>query len=567
MNANEIVEVLNKFKDSTYYQKILINGSWGIGKTKYVSDFIEEHPNACYISLFGKKDLDSIVQEIYFKIIENVEHGSFKKATQVVREKLQNVNLRLPGVSISVPLIGNIHTTLYNELENKDTFIIIFDDLERKHHDLDIKEIFGLVDSLSKLNNLKTVIIAATEQFKEDDEKTFKSYQEKAVDRTYTIKHYAKNAPVEILGEEVWGVISKHTENIKFDNLRTFEKTNLFIREVTDVLIEFFTDKFTKDDIYRICFAVILYKVEHKNEMVLLEKDDTKKGSFNVAYYSSGNAGVIEYICNYILKNSFDNIMSKNVISHIMKWYESGVFLEGILTIIASINSYKEEPRNFYSSQEDIIGVIEYCREFIKTLKGDEPIEDITSRLSTAFLWCDLLEIDFGISNDEILDIIKGNISNRIDLQKNLYQNGIDVFLHTSESELSTGLILSINEAIREEYKNQLLQKVKESFAEHSYEVVYLRDLTDLVRTTTSQQDRNSLLKILHENQYFFPIPSGKITEDLWYWCHQINILIKDIEQLWEMENFYNDFKDKINAEVVDENKILKHRLKTLFER
>ncbi|WP_336882282.1 P-loop NTPase fold protein [Priestia koreensis] len=566
MKANEIINVLNKFRDSIYYQKILINGSWGIGKTKFVSDFIKTHSNVCYISLFGKKDIDSIVQEIYFKIIENVEYGSFKKTSQVLRDKLKNINFRLPGVSISVPLIGNIYTTLYSELENKDTFIVIFDDLERKHHHLDIKEIFGLVDSLSKLDNLKTVLIAATEQFKEDDEKTFKSYQEKAVDRTYTINSYAENAPVEILGKEVWGVISKHTENIKFDNLRTFEKTNLFIREVTDELDRFFTDKFTKNDIYRICFAVILFNVEHKKEMVLLEKDETKESNFNVSYYSSGDAGVIEYLCNYILKNSLDNVMSKNIFSHIIKWYESGVFSEDILTIISSINSYEEKPRNFFSSEEDIIRVIEHCREFIKTLKGDEQIEDITSKLSTAFSWCELLEIDFGMNNNEILDIIKGNISNRIDLQKTLHENKIDTFFYV-ESEHARHLIFSINEAIREEYQIQLLQKIKNNFVGNSYKLIYLRDLTDLVRTSSSQPIRDFLLKSLDENQYFFPIPSGRITEDLWYWCHQVNILIRDIEHRWEIENFYSDFKDKINALAVDEDKLLKHRLKTLFER
>ncbi|MCP1491949.1 hypothetical protein J2Y73_001980 [Peribacillus frigoritolerans] len=83
MKANEIITVLNQFKDSSYYQKVLINGTWGIGKTKYVSDFKEGHPNACYVSLFGKKDIDSIIQEIYFRIIDNVPNGNIKKLLEL----------------------------------------------------------------------------------------------------------------------------------------------------------------------------------------------------------------------------------------------------------------------------------------------------------------------------------------------------------------------------------------------------------------------------------------------------------------------------------------------------
>ncbi|MGR5968275.1 hypothetical protein ACT7C1_08395 [Bacillus paranthracis] len=41
MKANEIINVLNLFKDSSY-QKVLIRGNWGIGKTEYVSKFIKK---------------------------------------------------------------------------------------------------------------------------------------------------------------------------------------------------------------------------------------------------------------------------------------------------------------------------------------------------------------------------------------------------------------------------------------------------------------------------------------------------------------------------------------------
>ncbi|NCT38072.1 ATP-binding protein [Bacillus sp. EB93] len=56
MKANEITTVLNHFKDSrSDYKRVLIDGTWGIGKTRYVSEFKKDHKHACFVSLFGKK--------------------------------------------------------------------------------------------------------------------------------------------------------------------------------------------------------------------------------------------------------------------------------------------------------------------------------------------------------------------------------------------------------------------------------------------------------------------------------------------------------------------------------
>jgi hypothetical protein len=254
MKADKIITVLNLFKESRY-DKLLINGTWGIGKTKYVSDFLDQYSNACYISLFGKKDIESITKEIYFRIIED---SPIKKHASILRDTMKNLDISLYGFSLSIPVIENIQKSLNKELGGKETFIILFDDLERKHNDLGIKEILGLLDSLSKIPNIKTVLIAAVDQLKDEDKDTFKDYREKAIDRTYTIDGYADEAPANILGEEEWSSLVKIAERFKFKNLRTFEKTSLFIKEVVDVLgKDIFSEKFTKDNLHKMCFATI----------------------------------------------------------------------------------------------------------------------------------------------------------------------------------------------------------------------------------------------------------------------------------------------------------------------
>ncbi|MEC1960990.1 hypothetical protein, partial [Bacillus subtilis] len=144
MKANEIVDVLISFNESSY-KRVLINGSWGIGKTKYVSDFIKNHTNACYISLFGKRDVNSILQELYFLMIEKAPKGKIKKHFSILRNKLNTLDISYFGVSLSLPVIQNLFKTINKELDRKDKLIIVLEDLERKHDELNIKEILGMV--------------------------------------------------------------------------------------------------------------------------------------------------------------------------------------------------------------------------------------------------------------------------------------------------------------------------------------------------------------------------------------------------------------------------------------
>lgn len=566
MKANEILTVLEKFKDSSY-QKILINGNWGVGKTKYISDFINVYSNACYVSLFGKRDVNSIIQEIYFHIIEKAPRGKIKKYVSVFREKMNNLDISYFGVSLSIPVIENMHNALNKELSSQDnTFIIVLDDLERKHSELDIKEVLGVVDSLSKIENIKIVLVAATDQFDEENKQTFKNYQEKAIDRTYTIVEYADEAPMKILGEQVWKVIGDLTEDYVFQNLRTFEKISLFIKEVTDVLGEdVFTEKFTRDDVYRMCFASVVFNIEHKGEMKLLDTNSDVMTS----YYAGSESGVIDYLCTYILRNSLDNDLSKNIFNSIKTWHEIGTYSkEKIIDLITSINNFQEKPHNFFSSEEEILDIIGNTKKFILNLNGSEKIEDIIINLSTAFTWCEIFSVDFGISNEQVFPLIRNNIAMRIDITKSMEQNQLDEWGVHLENEKARSLVELVNETLEYEYINQLFNQIYELFERKSYfDISYLKRLRESV-PSISGDIRSDILSKINDNGFFFPIPSGQISEQQWRWCHQINKLINEIERYWQITNYYNEFKAYFyNVEITKKDRMLQHRLKLLFEK
>lgn len=118
MKANQIIDVLTQLQNSSY-KSILINGNWGIGKTKYVRGFEENSPDSCYISLFGRKDINSVIQDLYFYIIEDVPRGKFKKYYRYISDKLNNLRLSYQGLSISIPLLADLHKSINKELKKK----------------------------------------------------------------------------------------------------------------------------------------------------------------------------------------------------------------------------------------------------------------------------------------------------------------------------------------------------------------------------------------------------------------------------------------------------------------
>ncbi|MCY9263990.1 P-loop NTPase family protein [Bacillus haynesii] len=561
MRADKIISVLEQLTKSSY-KSVLINGEWGIGKTKYAEDFVKQRPNSCYISLFGKKDINSIMQDIYYKLIENDNMGKLKKYLMEFSEKLKDVNISFSGLSLTIPLLKDIFSSVSKELNQKDTYIIIFDDLERKHKELGIKEIFGLTNSLSNINGIKTVLIASRDNFDEETQKVFDDYNEKAIDHTYMITKYADNAPLEIMGEEEWETLKSIAEFLTFKNLRTFQKAKLFISEVIDTLgKDVFTDKFTKSDVYRMCFATVFYNVEHKGEMKLLNSEMRKSKD------DLTDAGIVDYMYVYILKNSLDNTMSKSVLFHIKKWFETGEYSrEDIIKDIDLINNFKYKPNNFYSSDKDIIGFISEAKNYIRELKGNEELPEICSVLSNGISWSEVLDIDFEIDKNEILSSVKRNIVNHIDIEKSIYENELSLSHFILESEKAKDIVKSINKILKFEYYNKLTEKIKDCFKNKSYDNHYLNNLWNSIVPINEQCIKDCVKQKLEDNEFFFPIPAGQITQSHWDWCLLIKNLILSIEKEWSIRELYENFQQYVEKCLNDKSdRILQHRLKTLF--
>lgn len=564
MKANEILRVLEQYRNSSY-NKILIDGPWGIGKTKYIDDFIANHTNSCYVSLFGKKDVETIHQEIYFRILENAPRGKVKKLVSMVRGKTNSVDISLSGLSLSVPLIQNTLNTINKELKERDTFVIVFDDLERKHNDLDIKEVFGLIDSLSKMDNIKIVLVAATDHINEEDNNNYLNFREKAIDRIYSITEFADEAPKEILGTNVWMVVEKIATNFSFNNLRTYEKLHHFINEVTQSLGDaVFSDKFSKDDVYRMCFATVIFNVEHKGEMRLIDTSDHHRQTSTKAMYEGDIKGKTAYLSNYILKYSpLTNNMCRLIFPLIDDWFVTGSYKkEEITTVITTINNYQEKPSSFYSSEDQIVAMINNTRSYILELQGDERLVDIIANLTIALSWCEILQIDFGIDIEKIIELIHSNILYEVNAMDDL-----NSWYPPADSENVRKIISRIIQVSNNEYLKKQVRDVKLAFENGRFEKYgILSALQDALMANRDEATQREVAETIQNNNFFFPVPAGILNEEHWNWCHLIKGIIQRIDTQWEIEGYYKKFElFAYSLHVKGEERLMRHRLNTLF--
>lgn len=560
MIADKIELVLKQLSESNY-DRVIFDGHWGIGKTKHVKDYTKANPeNSCYVSLFGKKSLKEIVEEIYFKSLQDDAKGKFKEYLNKSAKKLEDVNFSYLGISLSIPLLNDTYSRMFSELEEKQSYIIIFDDLERKDDELSLKEFLGLIDNLGNIKGIRVVLVAFSDKFNDVDMQVFNDFKEKSIDRIYCIDKYSENAPFNILETDKWFAIKNIAALLNFKNLRTFQKTNLFIEEVLSVLgNEVFSDKFTKEDIYKMCFATIVYFVEHNGEKLLLDEDI--RNSLNT------ESDITDYIDGLIIKNTLDNMMSKSILFHIIRWYETGEYdIKAIKNEIKLINSFiHENPINHLSSENEVLNVICKAKRFFEDINGEESIEDVILMINNVVDWADIIQVEDEFEKEAFLQKIKPNISKHVNIEKTLFENEVIMRRYASTGKnKATALISLINNNIIFEFYDQLTDKIIECLNEKKFSSNgYLKKLFECVLSIGDHRPEVwcQIIKKMENNEYFFPLPMGKVSQDHWDWCLINNELIKRIDENFK-KDFFKEYQKNVKNRVSEfQDLMLQHRI------
>lgn len=259
-----IIELL---KETAFPQMLLIDGSWGCGKTHYIKNELIvalkgafQNHQLHYFSLYGVSSISDFRDRlISLTLTDNSETTNFiQKATQVVEGIATNMGERGIG-GILNGAAGAYKYKLYSDLDN---YILVLDDLERVSNDKTIRDILGECLNLAENKNIKVIVVANESKLscKDDIEKVF-------IDKVkfgYTPKIVAEILRDEFSGElsdSLFNELILHINSLGSTNIRVlkralikFKKLKEIISSVQDVSLEISLSRVLRQ-VIKICYA------------------------------------------------------------------------------------------------------------------------------------------------------------------------------------------------------------------------------------------------------------------------------------------------------------------------
>lgn len=320
MDIQNLKDVFKKFAVDNN-RAILVDGSWGIGKTYYVLQFLKEFDQTkkvrnnkqkiVYVSLFGKTSIDEVHTEIYSKlhpvkqnskriiqiipkvaplvgavgdIVSSLEFAlkddngmggtqiTDAKENQTIDSK-ENQSIdeskRLGGRDV-ITAVGEIadhvaamdHGTgrVKKRKSSKKRNVIILDDLERMNFDkISFADVLGYINNLF-LQNFKVIMICNSKEIIKEKSGEFQSFKEKVFDREYFITSTNR----EVIDSYFIGKTDSLKEYIvsEFgDNLRIAQRVSGFYVEAIQVIKTIspnYDEKVTDESILFGCTLVVV---------------------------------------------------------------------------------------------------------------------------------------------------------------------------------------------------------------------------------------------------------------------------------------------------------------------
>lgn len=498
MNIEELNEKL-----SNDYNVILINGVTGIGKTYYIKNYLKKK-NYIYISLFGINSLkeleDTLLLELSLKNEKIAKTSHFYENRSIISEAFKN----------------DLNDALSSDLE------IVIDDIDKKSSLIDYKDLFGVIESLSKIINIKIILIANTKNIKEIEE--FSNYSEKVIDNIYKIKHCSHEA--------INNITSYNLKNNKLDGILTEEKFNNYVTN--------FLEKYKIKNLRNIS-RMVSFSLKVLN---LLEISELSKGDINtitnicfaIAIEKSNNVEVDnEYVTKEIVSNYLTDIIyplsREDLVSYIISIYEEDNIENNIIKInefykeVRSCNSEEKEKDLFYCSNEKIEKRI---KKFIKTsiLKYNNRLSIDTwyNKLYDLYFYAELIGRKDLFIDEDIVKIMNSYIENIKCNEISLFNLILKMQHETNKTDECLNLYRVLKDKIIYKYFIYHYEASLESFEKGTYDKKAIANLITFILGTEFKNinDFDEALSILRNKNLFIPSLDGEIDTTVWEYVHEI---------------------------------------------
>lgn len=197
LEEKEILKIITDYiDDSQQKHAVLIDGSWGVGKTyfikkKLIDKWDKEDTPVLYISLYGMNDILEVEKEIYTLMFADVLKKTIGLKDSGAQRKVMSILSKLGSVTLQFLNIDKENIPEIKDLKDIEKSVVVFDDLERCTIDIDV--ILGFINNLVEHKKVKAILIGNEKEIgigEEAKEKFYKKIKEKLVG--YTL-HYEPN--------------------------------------------------------------------------------------------------------------------------------------------------------------------------------------------------------------------------------------------------------------------------------------------------------------------------------------------------------------------------------------
>lgn len=380
MKADNIKNIISDI-DHLPYRAILFDGTWGIGKSYAVNEALEANPNVCKISMFGLKDPKQIYHEALFQLaLKNNIGGKIGEIANNVLDGLSKIWDKVGQTKEAVQSIVNEREMfLLLSKEFTSVHIIVIDDLERMSDDINLEDIFGIIEELKQCNYVKVIVIANTDEIQSDKKVVFEKYNEKVIERIYHITERAEKvtwSKMNIYADFVEKFLNIH----KVKNLRTLEKAQRFFEDVELFCKSDMSEQFL-EELRLICFAIV---VESIDNLYYKEANSNNTDSVEKMVSTIGNT-----LQHRIGRYLYGIKCSGNLVEMLLEYYEEGVLNVDQLDAEYKLFLNSGGKSNYYKSDEEIRRVLPTLREEMIEAKN---LAELNQFADLYVVWSDILE-------------------------------------------------------------------------------------------------------------------------------------------------------------------------------
>ncbi len=302
----DVAKVLDKYCYGTSKPPfaLMLDGTWGCGKTWFIKRFFEEkkkdrasdnEPDMIYVSLYGIQDAEEITKAIYTamhpilggkvgELGKVVFKGLLKSTLKIDLHHLNKVDL---SFTLGLPDYNRKIDIFSKRDKKKNTFqnrILVFDDVERAK--MPVSDILALIQPLVESYEDRVILVANEKEIasgNETERNRYKCIKEKTVYLTVTLTPDAESSWKAILTRLPKGpfhkFLNERTEDFcsfiretKQENLRIL---HFFINFGKDVFQSFNTKENQEDDNVVFDILCLLYGL-------LIEKNIRGRTSFEI---------------------------------------------------------------------------------------------------------------------------------------------------------------------------------------------------------------------------------------------------------------------------------------------